>query len=112
MKKNKFNAIIFRDKDTDGFVYVPYERCKQGEAYNIKLGKGFLPDERQDGVFPKNKIVLASVRTEGSEIGIIPIFCVDIELRGMPISFWDMAENSEYLGYFIQEISKKLSKVH
>jgi len=110
MKKNKFNAIIFKDRKSDVFVYMQYDNGTQGEAYNIELGKEFLPEECKNGRFPDNKIVLACVRPEGKEIAISPKFCVDLCLKGDPLSFWDIAENPEYLGYFIQEISKKLYK--
>lgn len=108
MKKKKFNAIIFKDHKSNGFVYMKYDNGIQGEAYNITLGKDFLSEEHVGGKFPNHKIVLANVRPADSEIAITPKFCVELGFQGRPVNFWNIAENSEYLGYFLQKITKKL----
>ena len=110
-RKTKFNAIIFRDLNTKGFVYMQYRHGKaEGEAFNLNLQPDFMQEEMVNGKFPKNKIILSDVEMEGdSEIMILPKFCVELKIEGKPVDFWHVLENPSYFSYFMNRIGFKLS---
>jgi len=102
----KFNSIIFRDQKTKGFLYMPCKNTK--EAYHVDLGEDFMKDERVKRGFPRNKIILADVKQEESDLVVDPVFCIELKYKNKPVNFWSILENEEYFLYFLQKITKKL----
>lgn len=110
MKKKNFNAIIFKNKLDNGFVFLKYSRNNSvRDAFNINLQDDFMQSEFVNNTFPKHKIVLSDVKQASeTDISIVPKYCVDLKLNDQPLDFWEIAENQEYLEYFMQQIYKKL----
>ena len=110
MKKKTFNAIVFKAHDNKGFVFLKYDKKDNNrEAFRIDLDPDFMKEEQIENQFPFHKIVLSTIKQEtDSEISIIPKYCIELKLNDKVLNFMEIAENQEFLEYFMHKIHKKL----
>lgn len=104
-RKVRYNSILVKDQETDGFLLVPIENGRLvSQGVRLSLEKEAISTWLKDGIMPGNRLLLINAKVEGEDPYFVPKACVDMVLDGKDVQFWDIIDNPDYISYFLQNV--------
>ncbi|MCK9154513.1 MAG: hypothetical protein M0P12_00215 [Paludibacteraceae bacterium] len=104
-RRVRYNSILVKDKETDGFLLIPIINGRiKSQGILLDISTDIISGWLENGSLPENRILLAEAKIEGENQYFITKASIDMVLDGKEVNFWNIIDNPDYISYFLQKV--------